>query len=91
MHSHAVYLLLQQLLDNMLYLFEDTGVTVKKTLLIISGFILVILGLVVAFYLGVKSFFAFERGDWDMFILQFLGMQGGGLLLLYFGIRLIKS
>jgi hypothetical protein len=81
----------KQLQDNMLYLFVDAGGTVKRTLLIISGFILVILGLVVAFYLGVNSFFAFERGDWDMFVLQFLGMQGGGLLLLYFGIRLIKS
>ena len=63
----------------------------KRTLLIISGFILVMLGVAAAFILGIRSFFAFERGDWDMFIIQFLGMQGGGLILLYLGIKLIKD
>ena len=63
----------------------------KRTLLVISGFILVILGVATAFYLGLRSFFAFERGDWDMFVIQFLAMQGGGLILLYLGIKLTKS
>jgi hypothetical protein len=51
----------------------------------------VILGLVVALYLGIGSFRAFEHHEWLMFALLFLGMQVGGLLMLYAGIRLIRK
>ncbi len=64
---------------------------VKRVLLVISGLILIIIGLILALYLGITSFFAFERHDWIMFIILFLGMQAGGLLLLYLGIRLIRK
>ena len=63
----------------------------KRILLVMSGAILVLIGLFVALYLGIGSFRAFERHEWLMFIALFLGMQAGGLLLLYAGIRLIRK
>jgi len=64
---------------------------VKRILLLGSGVIVVIVGLLVALYLGISSFRAFERHEWLMFALLFLGMQAGGLLILYAGIRLIRN
>jgi len=64
---------------------------VKRILLLVSGVIVVIVGLLVALYLGISSFRAFERHEWLMFTLLFLGMQAGGLLILYAGVRLIRK
>lgn len=63
----------------------------KRAVLIMSGFIVVMLGLLAALYLGVSSFRAFERHEWGMFIVFFVGMQAGGLLILYAGIRLMRK
>lgn len=62
----------------------------KRILLVLSGAILVLLGLFAALYVGLSSFRAFERHDWLMFIALFLSMQAAGLLLLYAGIRLMR-
>ena len=64
---------------------------VRRTVLLMSGVIVVIVGLIVALYLGIGSFGAFERHEWLMFALLFLGMQAGGLLILYTGVRLIRK
>ena len=60
-------------------------------MLLMSGVIVVVLGLLVALYLGISSFRAFERDEWGTFILFFVGMQVGGLLILYAGIRMIRK
>ena len=64
---------------------------VRRIVLRMSGVIVVILGLLLALYLGISSFRAFERHEWLMFITFFLGMQVGGILMLYAGIRLIRK
>ena len=64
---------------------------VRRIVLLMSGVIVVVLGLLVALYLGISSFWAFERHEWLMFALLFLGMQAGGLLILYAGVRLIRK
>lgn len=64
---------------------------VRRIVLLMSGVIVVIVGLLVALYLGISSFRTFERHEWLMFALLFLGMQAGGLLVLYAGIRLIRK
>ena len=63
----------------------------KKILLVVLGVILIISGLLVSLYLGLNSFLAFEQREWVMSITLFLGMQAGGLLLLYIGVRLIRK